>query len=111
VREGGFRYVNSFEMVHNNGHTGNLLIYGTRNLKGMQVMKDAMWKVDPGGGITFSDRLAGQEVLFSGAGVDLVPLRQALLKKFPARRSTSERRSATAAASGRPRSVLPSQAA
>jgi hypothetical protein len=37
---------------------------------------------DVGGGIRFSDRLAGQEVLFSGDAVDVVPLRAALLAHF-----------------------------
>jgi three-Cys-motif partner protein len=78
----GFRYVKSFEMVHHSGHTGNVLFYGTRNLEGLRVMKAAMWQVDPGGGIAFSDRLGGQEILFGGANVDLHPLRQALLDRF-----------------------------
>lgn len=41
-----------------------------------------MWKVDVGGGVRFSDRLSGQEVLFSGDTVDVSPLRTALLKHF-----------------------------
>ncbi|MFK4020890.1 hypothetical protein [Streptomyces albogriseolus] len=49
-------------------------------------MKDAMWKVDPGGGFQFSDRLAGQDVLFTEEAVDTEPLRQALLERYKGRR-------------------------
>lgn len=48
-------------------------------------MKDAMWKVDVGGGIRFSDRFAGQEVLFSGDAIDVAPRRAELLKHFAGR--------------------------
>ncbi len=61
-----FQFVHSFGMIHASGHVGNVLIYGTRNLEGVRVMKDAMWKVDPGSGTQFSDRFHDQEVLFTG---------------------------------------------
>jgi hypothetical protein len=51
-------------------------------------MKDAMWKVDPGGGFRFSDRLAGQDVLFRDDNVDVGPLRTALLQHFAGRVAT-----------------------
>jgi three-Cys-motif partner protein len=70
----GFTYVKSFEMVGYNGHTGYYLFHGTRSLTGLSRMKDAMWKVDPGGGFRFSDRLAGQDVLFRDDTVDVGPL-------------------------------------
>ena len=47
-------------------------------------MKSALWKVDPGGGIQFLDRFAGQSVLFQGDAVDVGPLRSALLARFSA---------------------------
>jgi three-Cys-motif partner protein len=78
----GFDYVQSFEMIGKNGHTGYYLFYGTRHLRGLEVMKDAMWRVDPAGGLQFSDRLAGQDVLFGGSDVDTAPLRTALLEHF-----------------------------
>ena len=59
-----FQYVQSFEMVNQTGHTGYYLFYCTRNITGLALMKDAMWKVDPSGEYRFSDLMAGQEVLF-----------------------------------------------
>ena len=43
-----FNTVNRFEMVNKKGKTGCFLFYGTRNIAGLRVMKDAMWMVDPG---------------------------------------------------------------
>lgn len=81
----GFKYVTSFEMVNQQGNTIYFLFHGTRNLRGLEVMKDALWKADPGGGIKFLDRFDGQEVLFGGATVDVTPLRSALLSNFSGR--------------------------
>lgn len=77
----GFPFVKSFEMVNETGHTGYYLFYGTRNVAGLRVMKEAMWKVDPGGGQRFSDILAGQDILFQDE-VDTEPLRLALSNHF-----------------------------
>ncbi|NKQ54974.1 three-Cys-motif partner protein TcmP [Amycolatopsis sp. K13G38] len=77
----GFSYVKSFEMVNSSGHTGYFLFYGTRNIKGLEVMKDVMWTVDPGSGEKFSDILAGQDVLFQ-AEVDTRPLQQDMAQHF-----------------------------
>jgi hypothetical protein len=41
-----------------------------------------MWSTDPSGGVTFADRSAGQEVLFSRENTDVGPLRAALLARF-----------------------------
>jgi three-Cys-motif partner protein len=77
-----FTYVRSFELVTYRNRIGYYLVFGTRSLVGLSRMKDAMWKVDPGAGIRFSDRFAGQEVLFAGENVDVAPLRRALLRRF-----------------------------
>ena len=61
----GFDYVQSFAMINNTGNIGYYLFHGTRHWKGVKLMKDAMWKIDPGGGFTFSDRMAGQDVFFT----------------------------------------------
>ena len=79
-----FQYVQSFEMRNTTGNVSYYLFHATRNAKGVQLMKDAMWKVDPGGGFTFSDRLAGRDVLFADEP-DLTPLRAHLLAHFGGR--------------------------
>lgn len=81
VEECGFQYVQSFEMINMQGHTSYYLFYGTNHLTGLKRMKDAMWKADPGGGYRFSDRLAGQDVLFEEV-VNTKPLADELLRVF-----------------------------
>jgi three-Cys-motif partner protein len=77
----GFDYVQSFAMVNRTGNIGYYLFHGTRHEKGVKLMKHAMWKVDPGGGYTFSDRFAGQNVLFT-LEPNLRPLRNELLRHY-----------------------------
>jgi len=77
----GFPYVQSFAMINNTGNVGYYLFHGTRHLKGVKLMKEALWRVDPEGRYTFSDRLAGQNVLFV-PDPDLGPLRRAFLRDF-----------------------------
>lgn len=70
---GGFSYVVPFEMRHGDGNVGSYLVYGTRSLKGLEAMKNAMWKVDPSGEFRFSARAtSGQEVLFGSTDVELL---------------------------------------
>jgi three-Cys-motif partner protein len=76
-------YVQSFEMRNDSGNASYYLYHATRSPKGVELMKDAMWKVDPGGGFTFSDRLAGYDVLFAPEP-DLRPLHAHLTAQFGA---------------------------
>jgi len=78
----GFNYVREFEMLRADGHPAYYLIHATRSEIGVSRMKDAMWKVDRGSGISFSDRHDGQGSLFEGENVHVGPLRLALLTKF-----------------------------
>ncbi|MEV4762550.1 three-Cys-motif partner protein TcmP [Micromonospora chokoriensis] len=80
----GFPYVQRFHMYRTDGHIVYTLFFGTRNLAGLRVMKDAMWKVDPGGGNCFHDRFAGVDVLF-GDTVDPEPLKLDLSRHFAGR--------------------------
>jgi three-Cys-motif partner protein len=82
----GFDYVQSFAMKNKTGNIGYYLFHGTRHRLGVKLMKAAMWKIDPGGGYTFSDRLAGQDVLFAPEP-DLGPLRAAILSQFTGRQA------------------------
>lgn len=77
----GFKYVQNFEMIDSRDRPLYHLFYGTRHLTGLDKMKQAMWKVDPSGGVRFSDRLAGRLVLF-GNKPDPEPLIQALRDRF-----------------------------
>lgn len=77
----GFDYVQSFAMKNRTGNIGYYLFHGTRHRLGVKLMKAAMWKIDPGGGYTFSDRTADHDLLFT-LEPDLRPLREAILRRF-----------------------------
>ncbi len=63
--EVGINFVRSFEMINKNGHTEYFLIFGTNHVKGLEQMKNVMWRVDPTGEYRFSDRTdPNQPVLF-----------------------------------------------
>jgi hypothetical protein len=53
--EAGARYVRSFEMRNKKDATDYYLFFATDNAKGMEKMKQAMWKVDESGESRFSD--------------------------------------------------------
>ncbi len=79
-----FDYVQSFGMINNTGNISYYLFHGTRHHQGVKLMKDAMWKIDPGGGFKFSDLLADQNVLFTPEP-DLGPLQAEILRYFAGR--------------------------
>jgi hypothetical protein len=63
---GKFVHISRFEMIERNGRTSYFLYHCTRSLKGLEVMRSAMWKIDPNRGCQFSDRIAGLENLYDG---------------------------------------------
>jgi hypothetical protein len=48
---GGFPYVPWFAMKNQTGNIVYYLLHGTRNVRGVEKMKDAMWKMAPSGTI------------------------------------------------------------
>jgi three-Cys-motif partner protein len=61
------KFVRSFEMRNKKDATDYFLFYATSHPLGLAKMKEAMWRVDPGGEFTFSDASdPNQAVLFSG---------------------------------------------
>ncbi|WP_071288493.1 three-Cys-motif partner protein TcmP [Mycolicibacterium llatzerense] len=79
-----FAHVCSFEMVNQSGHTGSYLFFCTRDDQAYDRMKEAMWKLAPGGGYKFDDRLAGQQVLFEDEA-NTGPLQDELAQHFAGR--------------------------
>jgi len=77
----GFKHVVSFEMVNRTGQSYDLF-YGTRNLKGLEKMKDAMWKVDASGSFSFHDRRVGYISMFDGPASTVPTMRRLLLERF-----------------------------
>jgi three-Cys-motif partner protein len=79
-------HVHSFEMLNKGNSIDYFLFFATNNLKGLEKMKEAMWKVDGTGSFQFSDHTdaRGLMSLFS-EHPNLAPLREAILKNFKGR--------------------------
>jgi len=71
LRRAGFRYQLQFMIVPKTGQP-LYLVYGTSNDRGVEAMKEAMWKVDGADGMGFRDPRTrgavpvGQQTLFGG---------------------------------------------
>lgn len=79
---GGFPYVRAFELMDiERGRTAYYLVYGTRHHRGLAVMKDAMWALDPVGGVRFAGFAGDQAMLFEPEP-DFGPLQDAILEQF-----------------------------
>jgi three-Cys-motif partner protein len=89
MTSGNFEYVRKFQMERNTSRTLYSLFFATRHPKGLQVMKEAMWKIDPQNGERFSDRLVNNPSLFDGTP-NYGDLRTALLSKFQGQDVTIE---------------------
>lgn len=85
----GFTYTRGFVMFGENNKPVCALVYATRHRKGMEVMKEAMWKVDPTGSFSFFDSTAGMQTLL-GSAPDLTALAKAIHGGFAARSATVE---------------------
>lgn len=78
----GFRYTWSFLMRNARKQPLYALVYATRNLKGLEVMKDAMWKVAPDGSYSFVASRGGQQVLLGGDDTSVEILETQLMARF-----------------------------
>lgn len=79
--QGGIEYVRSFALRTKDGNDYRL-VFGTGHIKGLEAMKDAMWKVDRQEGVQYVARTdAGQEVLFESE-VNTKPLLDQLRETF-----------------------------
>jgi hypothetical protein len=87
-RAAGARYVRSFEMRNERNISDYFLYFAGNNRLGLSKMKEAMWKVDPGGGFTFSDATnLDQSVLFQPEP-DRRALRRLITERFATGRAT-----------------------
>ncbi len=84
----GFTHVRSFELMDlERGRTAYYLMYGTRHAKGLEVMKDAMWALDPTSGTKFSGFAGEQQMLFEPEP-HFGPLRDAIEAAFAGKKVT-----------------------
>ena len=54
-KEAGFRHVSHFQLINEAGRP-NVILHGTRHIKGLEVMRRAMWELDPSQGVRFDAR-------------------------------------------------------
>lgn len=78
----GATYVRSFGMTNKFNQTEYYLFFGTTNLTGFDKMKQAMWKVDPGGAFEFSDRTDPNQPVLLAPEPNYVQLKTMLRDKF-----------------------------
>lgn len=81
----GLTYVRSFQIVAKHAARGYHLFFGTRHKLGLHKMKDAMWSVDPTGGVRFQDSTNSGALTLFEPEPDLTPLRDALRQHFGTR--------------------------
>lgn len=80
------RYVRSFEMLNSRGASDYFLFFASQSLLGLRKMKEAMWRIDPAGGMQFSDATEfNQQVLFDPKP-DTRRLKQQIEARFSGRR-------------------------
>lgn len=67
--EAGAKYVWDFRIMRFR-RTWYYLVFATKHIRGLEVMKEAMWRIDRRGRYTFGDVPRGQRTLFDLAGSD-----------------------------------------
>ena len=69
-------------MIDSGNRTEYFLIFGTHHPKGVEAMKQAMWKVDPAGRFQFSDATNPDQPTLFGEHPDYDQLRDLILARF-----------------------------
>jgi three-Cys-motif partner protein len=85
----GAKYVVAFEMRNSRNTTDYFLLFATKNIRGLEVMKEAMWDVDRSGNFMFSDYTYSKGPLLIELSPDYSPLQTQLLAHFANRRHVS----------------------
>ncbi len=81
-RSAGAQFVRSFEMRNQRNATDYFLYFASNNRLGLSRMKEAMWKVDPGGGVVFSVATDVDQTVLFQPEPDRHFLRRLLHKQF-----------------------------
>lgn len=87
-RRAGARFVRSFEMRNQRNATDYFLYFASNNRLGLSRMKEAMWRVDPGGGFMFSDATNFDQAILFQPKPDWRALRGFIVERFANRRVT-----------------------
>ena len=84
----GAKYVRSFEMRNKKNATDYFLFFATNSKRGIEKMKEAMWKVDESGEFRFSDATNPAQVLLFEKQPNFGELRRQLLARFAGKTTT-----------------------
>lgn len=84
----GVKFVRSFQMKNERDVTDYYLFHGTNSLKGLQKMKEAMWKVDESGEFTFSDATDPNQLVMFEAAPRFEVLRKQISQRFAGKTGT-----------------------
>jgi three-Cys-motif partner protein len=84
------KYARSFEIVGRAGTSGYHLFFATGHLRGLERMKEAMWKVDPIAGASFADSTTGGQLVLFENKPDLESLNRDVRAHFANRRFAIE---------------------
>ena len=87
LKRHGAKYVVPFELWRGGRHVYTIY-FASGSLKGCDLMKSAIWRVDPTGNFAFRGYVAGQSVLFDA---DTEPLAKQLKSEFGGRWTPIER--------------------
>jgi len=82
------RYVRSFQMKNERDVTDYYLFHATKSRKGLEKMKEAMWRVDQSGEFTFSDATDPNQLVLFERRPDLGLLRKQLVERFHGKETT-----------------------
>lgn len=75
-------YVRSFQMLDDGNRTEYFLFFATHHKKGISLMKDAMWRVDPRGQYSFSDATDQNQLTLFEAEPDFTQLSEQVVQRF-----------------------------
>jgi three-Cys-motif partner protein len=78
----GLKYIRHFEMRDRGNRTEYFLVFGTNNIEGLKVMKEAMWKEDPTGRFLFSDATNPAQLTLFRSAPDYSQLASQVFQRF-----------------------------
>lgn len=84
----GARYVRSFEMRNDKDVTDYFLFFATNSRRGIQKMKEAMWRIDQSGEFRFSDATNQAQLQLFSPKPDFARLERAICERFANREVT-----------------------
>jgi three-Cys-motif partner protein len=90
LKAAGMNLTRAFEMIDRGNRTEYYLIFATHSLDGLRAMKAAMWKVDPSGGIQFSDATVSSQLKLFTLAPDYDRLKRQIVARFGGRQLNVE---------------------